>query len=227
MNTYLYLALNLGSIFVPFMASFYKKHAFVKEWKPFFLANSVVATFFIVWDVCFTHLGVWGFNKTYLMGYYLVNIPIEEVLFFFFIPYASVFIYFASKYFINESWKLSFERVLTLFMALSLAVIGLIFITKWYTASTFLLTSIFLFHQWKKKVDMSKTYVSYGATLPFFFLVNGILTGTFIKAPVVCYNDKENLGIRLGTIPIEDVFYGFLLIASIIHLYEFFKQKEI
>jgi lycopene cyclase domain-containing protein len=45
-----------------------------------------------------------------------------------------------------------------------------------------------------------------------FFIVNGILTGSFIENEVVWYNDFENLGIRLFTIPIEDTVYAFTLI---------------
>jgi lycopene cyclase domain-containing protein len=43
-------------------------------------------------------------------------------------------------------------------------------------------------------------------------MVNGILTGSFIDEPVVLYNNDENLGIRLGTIPIEDIGYAFTMI---------------
>ncbi len=69
-------------------------------------------------------------------------------------------------------------------------------------------------------MDFSRIYLSYTITLFFFFIVNGILTGTFIEEPVVWYNNLENLGIRIGTIPIEDIFYGFLMISTIILLFE-------
>jgi len=42
--------------------------------------------------------------------------------------------------------------------------------------------------------------------------VNAILTGTGIADPVVWYNDSENLGIRILTIPVEGVGYAFSLI---------------
>ena len=46
-----------------------------------------------------------------------------------------------------------------------------------------------------------------------FLLVNGILTGLLDSvSPPVWYNDSENIGIRLMTIPVEDFFYSFSLL---------------
>jgi lycopene cyclase domain-containing protein len=60
-----------------------------------------------------------------------------------------------------------------------------------------------------------------------FFIVNGILTGTGLAQPVVSYNDQENLGIRLLTIPIEDVVYGFELLLLNFFLYEWFNAGAV
>jgi lycopene cyclase domain-containing protein len=53
------------------------------------------------------------------------------------------------------------------------------------------------------------------------FVVNGVLTGL----PVVIYNNMENSGIRIGTIPVEDFLYNAILLAMNIGLYEWFKLK--
>jgi len=58
-----------------------------------------------------------------------------------------------------------------------------------------------------------------------FFIVNGILTGSFIENEVVWYNNDENLGIRLFTIPIEDTIYAFTLILTTLALTEYFQKK--
>ena len=54
--------------------------------------------------------------------------------------------------------------------------------------------------------------VSYIFILIPFFIINGLLTGSFILEEIVWYNDNYNLGIRIGTIPFEDIFYGFSLL---------------
>ena len=58
-----------------------------------------------------------------------------------------------------------------------------------------------------------------------FFIVNGILTGTGIEGNVVWYNDEQNLGIRLATIPIEDTAYAFSLILMNLLLFYKFKSR--
>ena len=61
--------------------------------------------------------------------------------------------------------------------------------------------------------------------IPFFF-VNSALTGSYSEKPVVFYDNTENLGIRLGTIPVEDSFYCFALLYSITLVFEYLKNKK-
>ncbi|MRI01892.1 lycopene cyclase domain-containing protein [Kriegella sp. EG-1] len=223
MQTYTYLFIDLCCIFVPFIASFYSKHAFYKEWKPFFFANIIVGGFFLIWDADFTYNGIWGFNSDYLIGWYIFNLPIEEVLFFLCIPYACVFTYFALKYLVKTNPLKSSQKLISILLFFYLLVMGLFSLDKWYTSITFLLAAIYLIVAFIRKQNLSYHYLAYFMILPFFFLSNGLLTGSFLDAPIVWYNNNENLGIRMLTIPIEDIFYGMLLIFINIDLYEFFK----
>ena len=225
MEKYTYLAINLCSVSIPFIASFYKKKAFYKDWKPYFIANFIVIFLFILWDSIFTHWKIWGFNPRYLTGINILNLPLEEVLFFICIPYSSVFIYFSLQYFFKKTFLDKYERYITIILLIVLSFVGVYYFFKLYTSITFLLLSCLLLFVYVNNINMSKIYFSYLIILIPFFVVNGILTGSFIDEEVVWYNNNHNLKIRLGTIPIEDAFYGFLLIASIILIYEKLKLK--
>lgn len=89
----LYLWINILTLAGPLALSFDKKVAFYKHWKALFPALLLVGTAFLIWDEYFTQHGIWGFNPSYLSGIYLGHLPLEEILFFFTVPYACVFIF--------------------------------------------------------------------------------------------------------------------------------------
>lgn len=225
---YLYLAIDFFSILFPFIFSFYPKYNFSKKWKYLWLAIVAPALFFIVWDELFTQMGVWGFNPRYLTGIYFYSLPIEEILFFLCIPYACVFTYEAVNYLITWRMSRSKQDLITDVLAALLFLLGVIFFDQWYTAVTFIIASIYLnLHRWVWKSDyLGKFYVAFIFILIPFFIVNGILTGTGIEEQVVWYNDAENLGIRMGTIPVEDTFYGLVLLLMNVSLFEYLQKKK-
>jgi lycopene cyclase domain-containing protein len=65
-------------------------------------------------------------------------------------------------------------------------------------------------------------WVSLAILFVFKIPSNGYLTGR----PIVLYNPEYFLGIRLGTIPVEDFLYGFGLITMSLVLWEFFVRRE-
>src|SRR5687768_13787782 len=101
---YIYLYLNLFTIFFPFVLSFDKRVQFYKNWPFLFPAIIVNALIFIAWDSTFTRIGVWGFNPGYLLGIYLFGLPLEEILFFITVPYACVFIYETLNAYISKDF---------------------------------------------------------------------------------------------------------------------------
>ncbi len=224
----LYLLIDLFTVSIPFLFSFHSKLKFYKYFKPFFISNFLVAAIFILWDIAFTSRGIWGFNPDYILGIYVFNLPIEEILFFICIPFACVFTYHCINLFFKLSWEPETETIVVVVVCIGLLITGLYFRHKSYTALTFISLSIILFaFKFLIGIDwLPKLVRMYPLLLVPFFIVNGILTGTGISTPIVWYNDSENMVIRLLTIPLEDVFYGFELILLNVFFYEYFKGEN-
>lgn len=227
MKSYTYLFIDISTILVPLVFSLHPKLRFDKQWPNFIPSLLIVGAVFLIWDEYFTRIGVWGFNPDYLIGVSVFNLPLEEVLFFVCIPYACVFTYHCfNKLDINPMPKNS-GKWITIILVLGSAVVLVFNFGKFYTTSTFLLLVLSLIYlQWVRKVNLTSFYFSYLVLLLPFALTNGILTGSFIESEVVWYNDLENIGLRIGTIPVEDIFYGMLLILWNIRLMEYFYQRN-
>lgn len=186
------------------------------------------ALLYIIWDIFFTEKNVWSFNENYITGIKVINLPVEEVLFFFVVPYCCLFIYECVRcYFPRLTNKPSANTILQL-LAVLLLIAGIFFYKKKYTSSTFIFNAIFIiilyvYKKYFKTFDAISFLVAYAICLIPFLIVNGFLTAI----PVVLYNDSENLGIRIYTIPLEDIFYGMLLIMMNIALYEKLRNRKI
>lgn len=223
--SYTYLLVNLGALLIPFAFSFHPKLQFVRAWKAFWPACLVVAAIFLVWDHFYTTAGVWGFNPDYVVGIYVGDLPLEEVLFFICIPYACVFTYHCFTLLLKSSMR-KLSMPFTIILGSALLIDGIVFIDNLYTAAAMIPAGILMFvHQFATRSDwLGKFYFTWLILLIPFFIVNGILTGTGLDAPVVWYDDTENHGIRLLTIPIEDLFYGLSMILLNVSLFEWFKK---
>lgn len=220
----LYLILILFTLSYPLYKSFEPKVHFYSNWKFIFPGIITSAIFFISWDIWFTFLGVWKFNGNYILNVFILNLPLEEWLFFIVVPFSCVFIYDVLNYFIKSNLNNLFTKTITLVLVVLFLIIAISNHERVYTFTTFLFTAIFLlFHLFiLKSTYLGRFYLTWLICLIPFFLMNGILT----SMPILIYNDMEILGIRLYTIPLEDVFYGMLNILQVITVYEWLKNKS-
>lgn len=220
-----YLLVNFCAVIVPFVFSFHPRIKFNRNFPAFFKANLIVSALFLTWDAIFTANNVWSFSPEYTLGIKLYNLPLEEVLFFVCIPFACTFSYHCATLFFKIKWSPAAENIFVGFFCSLLLVTGIIFWERAYTSVTFIGTAIFLLSLkfYFKANWLPQFFTVYLFLLVPFFMVNGILTGTGLEEPVVAYNNAENLGIRLLTIPLEDVVYGMELVMLNVFLYERFK----
>ena len=221
----LYLLIDLFTIVVPLLFSFHPRIQFYRLWKPFLLANFSAAVIFIAWDIVFTHAGVWSFNPRYNTGIFIFDLPLEEVLFFICIPYSCVFTYYCLDTFYDLSWPKKFENIFFIVFPVALLTVGIIFLDRLYTSATFITVALF-FSALKfiaRVTWLGKLISVYAILLIPFAIVNGILTGTGIQEAVVQYNHTGIIGLRLLTIPVEDLFYGLELVLLNILFFKMFQ----
>jgi len=221
----LYLWVNLGAIFFPFILSFNKLGHFYKRWKAVFISIAIMAAFIISWDVLFTIWGVWGFNEEYLLGPSFLHLPLEEWLFFLCIPYAFMFLYDQLVILKVKNILAPAEKYLDYFFLIVAFVYLVAGFGNIYTTTISILVILFILKMAKLNPQHRvRSYLSSMIILIPFTLVNGWLTGYITPDPIVWYNDAENLGIRFLTIPIEDYLYYFLMYGINYVVYEQIKK---
>jgi lycopene cyclase domain-containing protein len=222
-----YLLIDLLTLLVPLLFSFHPRLNFYKHWRSFFPAAIISAALFIPFDIYFTHAKVWGFNPAYVTGVYFNNLPIEEVMFFLCIPYSCVFTYHCLSALFKMNLAVKAVNAITPVLVLCCVVLAVLYYQRYYTFFAFSLLAILLVTtQFVFKIKwLSKFYITYAILLLPFLIVNGLLTGTGLKRPIVWYNNAETIGIRILTIPIEDVFYGMGLILLNLLIFTAFKRK--
>jgi len=211
---WLYIILLLCSVSVPLVLSFDKKLHFYKQWRYIIQSILIIAVFYILADIYLTKHSVWGFDSRYHLNILIANLPLEEWLFFLFIPYACLFLHASIVlYFPELKLNLIWTRILIVILVLTASAVVLFNFDKIYTVYIFSLVIVALLLSLVDTTNQISSYfISFLLILIPFIIVNAILTGSFLHHQVVWYNDQENMGIRILTIPVEDVGYAFSMI---------------
>ena len=218
-----YLLINILIVIIPLLMSFERKIKFYKNYNNLTFSMFSVGVPFLIWDIIAENKGDWMFNNKFICGLKIFNLPIEEILFFITVPYSIMFLYETFIYYLTPK-KISFNRNYLFLFAIIFLITAIIYYQQNYTFTVFLFLSILLLLVNISKLNFIKNqYLIYFIFFTFvpFFAVNYFLT----SLPVVIYNSKAILGIRITTIPLEDFFYSLCLIIGYLFTYEFAKEK--
>ncbi|RYD74598.1 MAG: lycopene cyclase domain-containing protein [Sphingobacteriales bacterium] len=228
MKPYTYILILFFTVVICFVASFHRRIRFHKHFGTFLLSATIVAIPFIMWDVWFTSAGVWWFNFSYTTGINFLGLPLEEWLFFYCIPFSCVFTYFCLQKFFDPARAVVFNNVIA-FAGFIMCVLAMLLysnnIYTFITAIVTLLTLLFL-HFIAKKEWLGAATLTYILLMPGFLSVNGILTGSGIDQPIVNYDPSEITGIRIFTIPIEDVAFGYCMFILNIYFFKLIEERK-
>ncbi len=219
-----YLLINILIIFFPLILSFDKNLKFYKK-VPYVLQSiAFISTAYIVWDVIATERGDWAFSPEHLIGFYILGLPLEEILFFITVPYACIFIFETVSFYVKEK-KLNFNKKLSIIPAVILIVLGIIFYDQNYTFTVSIFAAAFfigavLFNE--QLLASRNFWITMLVSFLPFLIVNYFLT----SIPVVTYNETAFSGKRFITIPYEDFLYSFSMISLWILFYELAREKK-
>jgi len=225
---YTYILINFFTVIICFLASFDRRIQFNTLFGKFLLSSTIVAIPFIAWDIWFTAKGVWWFDLNYTLGFKIAGLPVEEWLFFYCIPFACVFTYYCLEKYFTLDWISVLNNLIVFTSVVVLGVVGLLYYERIYTLLTVIvmLITLFYLHFIAQKDWLGKASFVYLLLMPGFFAVNGILTGSLISSPVVNYNPDDFLGIRMGTIPVEDAVYGYSQFLLNIYFFKKITKNE-
>jgi len=225
---YTYSLILFFTFIICFISSFDKRILFSRYFWPFFKSAILVAVPFIIWDVWFTKQGVWWFNTDYTLGIVIAGLPLEEWLFFICIPFSCVFTYFCVDKFFKLEWLSAFNNLIVFVSLIICSVIALLHYDKIYTLVTALATIITLIylHFINRSDWIAKASLVFIILMLGFFPVNGLLTGTGLEKPIVNYNPKGFLGLRMLSIPIEDAVYGYTQFLLVLYFFKKFKYEH-
>ena len=222
---YTYLLINFLTLFFPVILSFDKRVKFFRSWKFILPGLLITGLIFLIWDYLFTIYDVWSFNPDYIIGVYFLDLPLEEILFFITVPFACLFIYECLNYYLKQDLLAGLSTAISAVWLIFSAVMLLLFYDRVYSLITFglllFLSGLILIRR-NEHPYLSRFYFAFFVSLIPFYIVNGILTGI----PVVMYNDAENSGFRVGTIPFEDHFYSLSLLLMNVMFFENFRKKQ-
>jgi lycopene cyclase domain-containing protein len=187
------------------------------------IAIIISAIPFLLWDALVTGAH-WHFNPLYVSGIKIINLPIEEILFFITVPFACLFTWeMIIRRAKDKTLNLNWLRIL-LYLTLPA---GIYFFTigKQYTGLTlcFLFLANIVDHLLTTNLLFDRRFYFYLLLLVIFTLIfNGYLTWR----PIVTYGVEYQLDFRIITIPVEDFFYGISLLWMNTSLYKFLLRKN-
>lgn len=207
MATYAYWGLLALTAVVPLVLSFarWQFRWSQQDWLRLLQVFVFVSVPFVLLDALSHDRGWWAYNPHFITGVRLGGLPLEEIMFFFVIPFACLYLYSAAVRAAKDSpirRRLLWRGVLGLCMAASLALV-LLQPKERTVVDAVLFIIIATMAMVRPPTRIGALWLT--VIVGLFLLVNTALTAL----PIVTYDRAFGSVYRLGTIPLEDVLYNF------------------
>ncbi|AEB95143.1 lycopene cyclase domain-containing protein [Metallosphaera cuprina] len=183
---------------------------------------ALVSPIYLIWDYFATLYHSWSFNENYVLGVYVTDLPIEEVMFFFVTPFATLMIYdFVTRF---EDREIRFVPKVALSLSLTSLILALVTARLSYTSIDLIYLSFSLLITFvldRRMLSSLNFWRFIGLSYVPFLVFDYLLT----SLPIVEYG-RSITNVRVLTIPIEDFVYSFSMLTFYTLFYRRFKRRE-
>ncbi len=185
-----------------------------------------VAPLFIVWDAMVVGRH-WWFDPRYTLGLTAAGLPLEEWLFFVVVPYGCVFAW-------DTILRGATARPLArrprlhagLGIGLSVACVVAAAFGLEYTALATAAAALVVALDWALGTALVATPRAWLLSVVVVALT-GVFNGYLTARPIVHYDEAYQLGLRVGTIPIEDFVYGLALVGAVLSVFSWHQGRAV
>lgn len=213
-----YLLFDLAILAIPLLVGAWRLAWFYDRIGTALRAALVVAVPFVAWDAAVAGRH-WWFDPRYVLGVEAFGLPIEELLFFIAVPLACLFTWETVLKAPRARANPGLRWLYPLLWAMVPLGIGLAMHGLEYTGYALVALGVVALLDHATGVGLllaPRAHAFLGAVVLLTVVCNGYLTGR----PIVHYGEAYQLGIRLGTIPVEDFIYGSALVWGCTVLYQ-------
>ncbi len=222
MKKHVYSLIALAVLAGPFAASFEAKVHFWTHWPAVGLASAITGFLYLFWDSLVVRRGDWKFNPEFTGTFRLFYLPVGEFFFFITVPYACLFLFEVVRAWFSP---VVFANVnpISLFAG-SLVFVVAAWIVRRLAYTVLAMGSVAIFLSTMALAQPALMGVStFWIWLALCFVAFVVVDGIYTALPTIWYNPKAIVGLRIGTIPLEDFFYNLSYLGLTLCFYLIFE----
>jgi lycopene cyclase domain-containing protein len=224
MEKYTFLFIDVLVFLVPMLLMLDKRFESKKTFNQLLPALVLMAVLFTVWDMVFSHLLIRTFNPSHVIGFYFLGIPFEEYLLFLLSPFAVTVMYEYMSNIVPEKMRQQNGNSFAMILAVIFLFLAMAFRQFPYTFYTCLFSSLLLqFNVYFLKSEfLGRYFFVFAVALVPAMLIHAVLT----SHPVIQYSNAGISGIKIGTIPFEDIALLMLQTLLVLTIFDGYKRGK-
>lgn len=218
-----YLLINILILIGPLLLTVLRHRGFLIPARPVLFSMAINCVLFTWWGWYASQQGHWRWNEEYVLGAGLLEIPLEEYLFFLTSCFSCLFIYYAVTQLVPEK-QMSLPRWWYIPIALIMVVLFQL-VSGGYTQLVLIIATTLLIYlnqfQWTL-ITSRRFWIYIALTFVPFLIFNYVLT----SLPILIYGSEHITGFKVATIPIEDFLYSFVMVTMYVVVYESSRRAK-